>query len=934
MKTIAYLYALFLLLGSTPKGFSQPLLDIGIFNVPVNSNKLEVRIRPTQTVSNGAYSAGIFTVRVLASTGVTLSAPAALNIPLYSYTLLGQGNDGTYNYFIFGVVNIKTVNWSAGTEYPIAILQFNSSCSGVATFEIINNAWTAMNNGDYYQELGGLSAQNIIYQPTATAPLSSGPPNISCTVDQGATTDPNTCAHTHLGTDWNATGSASCPGSSISYTLTGASSGTLTTLAGAVFAKGLTTVTAKITDNGGLTATCSFTVTITDAQNPKITAPPPVTVFANAPNCSATAISLGTPLTSDNCAVATVTNNAPTTFPTGATTVTWTVTDAAGLTATATQTVTVQSSLIAASVHLDETQLCAGATTALFFTISGGTGPYTVLYNDGGGNTTLPNYANNQLIPVTPTGTTTFQLLQVTDAAGCSLSSIASATVVVHPYPVIAQVLPPTTAVCAGAPVSFYADGLLPNALTTFAYLINGQPSSLTATTDGSGTITFPAAVYPAGTNTIAMTAVTVYGCTTMTNLSTTFTINAQSADCFLSVAGKTATETGANLEDVGVVITGSGPGIPAFSLNNLTTGTFSFLKSVPPTSNILITPGKNDNHLNGVSTYDLVLISRHILGLETITSLYKLIAADANNSGSVTTFDIVELRKLILGIYQKLPSNTSWRFIDASYVFPDPLNPFSMPLVETRSVTNILTDHLQEDFVAIKIGDVNGSANANVLGLPEDRSTGSLTFELADRMVQAGEIFTVHFQATERVLGYQFSLQFPELEVLNVQPGPAMSLDNFGVFRNTLTTSFDGEQTGGFDLTFRAKTGGALHDLIRVSSAITRAEAYNLAKERLDVELRFNGEPTTTAGFQLYQNQPNPFTQGTSIGFYLPEAATATLTVFDEMGRTLYTRTSDLPKGAHAFEVESSLLPAAGTYYYQVKTDKDAAVGKMMVVR
>jgi hypothetical protein len=58
-------------------------------------------------------------------------------------------------------------------------------------------------------------------------------------------------------------------------------------------------------------------------------------------SCSGTGVNLGTPATADNCSVAGITNNAPTTFPVGTTTVTWTVTDASGNTATAAQTVIV-----------------------------------------------------------------------------------------------------------------------------------------------------------------------------------------------------------------------------------------------------------------------------------------------------------------------------------------------------------------------------------------------------------------------------------------------------------------------------------------------------------------------------------------------------------------------------------------------------------------
>ncbi|MBL7809182.1 MAG: hypothetical protein JNN28_15280, partial [Saprospiraceae bacterium] len=65
---------------------------------------------------------------------------------------------------------------------------------------------------------------------------------------------------------------------------------------------------------------------------------------------------------------------------------------------------------------------------------------------------------------------------------------------------------------------------------------------------------------------------------------------------------------------------------------------------------------------LVGVTTYDLVLMSKHILALEPFTSLYQSVAADVNRSKSVTTFDIVETRKLILGIYDTFPNAPAWR--------------------------------------------------------------------------------------------------------------------------------------------------------------------------------------------------------------------------------------------------------------------------------
>ncbi|MDX1408450.1 MAG: hypothetical protein R3330_09965, partial [Saprospiraceae bacterium] len=92
---------------------------------------------------------------------------------------------------------------------------------------------------------------------------------------------------------------------------------------------------------------------------------------------------------------------------------------------------------------------------------------------------------------------------------------------------------------------------------------------------------------------------------------------------------------------------------------------------------NHTIEPERNDDHKNGVSTLDLVRIQQHLLGINPFASPYKLIAADANNSQSVSAIDLVEIRKLILGVYLEYPNNKSWRFVDAAFDFPDIYNPW-----------------------------------------------------------------------------------------------------------------------------------------------------------------------------------------------------------------------------------------------------------------
>jgi YVTN family beta-propeller protein len=412
-------------------------------------------------------------------------------------------------------------------------------------------------------------------------------------------------------------------------------------------------------------------------------------------------------------------------------------------------------------------------------------------------------------------------------------------------------------------------------------------------------------------------------------------------------VAGKLATEASDGVESGGVEIVGSSNAVPSFNFATMTdnAGAYNF-NAIPLASNSTLTPNKDDNPLNGVSTYDLVLISKHILGIEPLNSPYKMIAADANKSGSITTFDIVEIRKLILGIYSELPYNTSWRFVDKDFVFPNPANPFETQFSENKLIQNLNSDRPAEDFVSVKVGDVNGTAIANALMAADDRSGGTLLFDVDDRVVQAGETFTVTLTPAQMTQGYQFTLNINGLEVLEVI---GLKAENYAVFKDAVTFSVDGQEAAGpLALQFKALKSGKLSDMLAVSSRITKAEGYRISNNeqglsnierspRLDIGLRFKQEVGTKVsglGFELYQNEPNPFVDKTFVGFHLPEATVATLTIFDETGRIQHTQKADFPQGYNRFIIDGNKLPSTGILYYQVETATDHATMKMIRLR
>ncbi len=143
-----------------------------------------------------------------------------------------------------------------------------------------------------------------------------------------------------------------------------------------------------------------------------------------------------------------------------------------------------------------------------------------------------------------------------------------------------------------------------------------------------------------------------------------------------------------------------------------LTEGDGYFVFEAENDEDVSLSCAKGENPLNGVTTFDIVLISKHILGVLPLDEPYKIIAADVNQSNSVTTYDLVALRKIILQVSSNFPNDKAWRFVDGNFTFLSPENPFDAPFPEVLNFNDLNVDVLDADFIAIKLGDVNYSAD------------------------------------------------------------------------------------------------------------------------------------------------------------------------------------------------------------------------------
>jgi len=406
------------------------------------------------------------------------------------------------------------------------------------------------------------------------------------------------------------------------------------------------------------------------------------------------------------------------------------------------------------------------------------------------------------------------------------------------------------------------------------------------------------------------------------------------------TVSGVLATEVNAVVEDVFVNLIGS----ELHTMSNVE-GRFDF-RNMATGGSYAVNPEKNDDHMNGVSTLDLVFIQRHVLSLAKITSPYKLIAADVNKDQKITAADLVELRKLILGTTAQFANNKSWRFVDKNYTFQDAAYAQGEAFPEVYNIENLNTD-MTTDFVAVKIGDINGNVKTNIINQNlESRSNNNLVLTTDKKSFVGGQEVRIPVKAVSdsELSGLQFTLRFdPDLLSLTGIDPAAMNVNDQNVgfskinegiitisWNDATSVGFKTDQTL-FNLTFRAKENGTTEDLIQINSDVTKAEAYDMNVQIMNVIWEVGGR-TATHDFVLHQNAPNPFKETTIIGFDLPMATFATITVHDITGKVVKVANINGVKGYNTLELNKVEL-SSGVMYYSLKAGEFTATKKMVVI-
>ncbi len=382
------------------------------------------------------------------------------------------------------------------------------------------------------------------------------------------------------------------------------------------------------------------------------------------------------------------------------------------------------------------------------------------------------------------------------------------------------------------------------------------------------------------------------------------------------SVTGQIFTEELVGTDNVAVSVT-LGSQVESQTTTDVS-GTFSFgeLRGKETYEVALSRYGRYDD---GVTTLDLLLIQRHILGLGILDSPYKILAADVDNSNRITGGDLVKLRRIILGIDSDFGGEQdNWIFLPGDHEFVNPYVPFSYP--ETITF-NTNTKEINLEIISVKVGDVNGSNEvssrfkANSRSLDESRLTIGQAF---DNDLKTERYIPVYSSESE-IFGFQLGLSLQRGHQISHIHSTTIDIDSQHTYidgnqvkiswnANNETVVLDDQEPLFYVVTNSTEAQG--QDLI-VDPSIEPLWINNEYQEQ-DITLEYDNDlyqGAILSDLTVGEISPNPFIDQTRFDIEMTAADEVIWTIYDTRGKRLYQGQSVFSKGTHSISIDAADL-------------------------
>jgi hypothetical protein len=354
--------------------------------------------------------------------------------------------------------------------------------------------------------------------------------------------------------------------------------------------------------------------------------------------------------------------------------------------------------------------------------------------------------------------------------------------------------------------------------------------------------------------------------------------------------------------------------------------------------ANYSLIPSKlaESNSRSGISIFDLALIQAHIIGKKSLETAYQIIAADINGSSTITTADLIMLKKFILGSESNI-NGRLYSFVDKKHVFSNPKNPFPFPQsIIINSTQNLVVG----DFIGVKVGDINldnipqnfepkANRNRKIEFLYE-----ILSPDLSNRSNEV--IYRIKSAKEQVLLGMQFTLNWDSklADLVEIKNNPlgfdfanvsgSNGLLGLGWISNNGLSKILNENEVVFEIRLKLKSKFNKPSL-NMNDELLEKEAFddNFNLKELSLKLDNNLDANDLSQYKLFVF-PNPAQNNFTLTFNSNKAEKGFVQVTDMLGRLIINQEIEINKGLNnrLFNIPDHIV--TGIYNIQLRTSKN----------
>ncbi len=481
--------------------------------------------------------------------------------------------------------------------------------------------------------------------------------------------------------------------------------------------------------------------------------------------------------------------------------------------------------------------------------------------------------------------------------------------------------------------------------LTAFADNCSGVSVSNSFSNGGANA----SGIYPVGTTTVVFTATDASGNTA--SCITVVTVEEES-EPVVWIDGEVFKISGEPYPEVTVKLQGDISASTTTAYNGI-----YFFDNVPANAEVNLEAEVDSDPREGITTQDLILIKQHILGVHSLPTVYHKIAADVNNNGYIEVADLIQLRRLLLYYdnafvdpYTGVENNRSWRFVMPGIIDPKPSSPEVPAFSEVYTLSGIIENISDANWVAIKVGDVNDlSTPEEMAGMNIGQQRSAMILSVQDLYLTAGQHYSIPLYTADfhSINGLQMQLLLQDGISLNNLESPelkAWGSHHYNVImqqgNESLLVSWndaqgwEGAENNLFVMNVYAVQSGYLSNMLTISDQLLTSEAYHSDDGISGIALNFipadNSGTAGVAGLTLY---PVPASQVLNISATTDHAVHAEISIYNVAGQRVYQSTHQ----STGQQLEASLpihqLPA-GNYLLRLDDGAESRVQSFTVHR